>query len=51
MIGNYEDPRKVFGKAVGDLAGPGLFAMFMGISRMLYGTKGAAPAKPGGGAG
>ena len=24
-------------KAVGDLAGPGLFAMFMGISRMLYG--------------
>ena len=25
-------------KAVGDLAGPGLFAMFMGISRMLYGT-------------
>lgn len=23
-------------KAVGDLAGPGLFAMFMGISRMLY---------------
>lgn len=25
-------------KAVGDLAGPGLFAMFMGISRVLYGT-------------
>lgn len=24
-------------KTVGDLAGPGLFAMFMGISRMLYG--------------
>ena len=24
-------------KMVGDLAGPGLFAMFMGISRMLYG--------------
>lgn len=24
-------------KAVGDLAGPGLFAMFMGFSRMLYG--------------
>ena len=25
-------------KAVGDLAGPGLFALFMGIARMLYGT-------------
>lgn len=24
-------------KTVGDLAGPGLFAMFMGISRMMYG--------------
>ena len=24
-------------KTVGDLAGPGLFAMFMGLSRMLYG--------------
>lgn len=24
-------------KTVGDLAGPGLFAMFMGVSRMLYG--------------
>lgn len=24
-------------KTIGDLAGPGLFAMFMGISRMLYG--------------
>lgn len=24
-------------KMVGDLAGPGLFAMFMGVSRMLYG--------------
>lgn len=24
-------------KAVGDLAGPGLFALFMGVSRMLYG--------------
>lgn len=25
-------------KAVGDLAGPGLFALFMGIARTLYGT-------------
>lgn len=24
-------------KTVGDLAGPGLFALFMGLSRLLYG--------------